>query len=91
MFVHLHNHSEYSLLDGLSRIERMVQRAAELGQPAMALTDHGNLYGVIDFYSAARAAGVKPLIGCEVYVAAGSRLSRGPNDTSPFHLTLLAQ
>ncbi len=91
MFVHLHNHSEYSLLDGLSRVEGMAQRAAELGQPAIALTDHGNLYGIIDFYRAARAAGVKPILGCETYVAPGSRLSREPNDRSPAHLTVLAQ
>ena len=91
MFVHLHNHSQYSLLDGLSRVEQMAQRAAELGQPAMGLTDHGNLYGTIDFYRAARDAGVKPILGCETYVAPGSRLSRDPNGRSPFHLVVLAQ
>lgn len=91
MFAHLHNHSQYSLLDGQSRIDRMVSRAAELGQEAIALTDHGNLYGAIEFYSAARDAGVKPIIGVEAYVAPGSRRGRDPNDRSPFHLTLLAK
>ena len=91
MFVHLHNHSEYSLLDGLSRVDGMARRAAELGQPAIALTDHGNLYGIIDFYRAARDAGVKPILGCEAYVAPGDRRDRGGAGRSPHHLALLAQ
>ena len=90
-FVHLHNHTEYSLLDGASRIPAMVQRAAELGMPAVALTDHGVMYGAIHFYKACRDAGIKPIIGCEVYVAPRSRLLReGRVDRDPNHLTLLA-
>ena len=69
MFVHLHLHTEYSLLDGACRIKKLIQRAKDLGQDAVAITDHGVMYGVIDFYKAAKAAGVKPIIGCEVYVA----------------------
>ena len=68
-FAHLHVHSEYSLLDGACRIEGLVERARELGQTAVAITDHGVMYGVIDFYRAAKAEGIKPIIGCEVYVA----------------------
>jgi DNA polymerase-3 subunit alpha len=79
-FVHLHVHSEYSLLDGATRLRRLVERAAELGFPALALTDHGNLFGAIDFYQHARATGLKPIIGCELYVAPGSRFERAPVD-----------
>ncbi|HWG55087.1 MAG TPA: PHP domain-containing protein, partial [Gaiellaceae bacterium] len=68
-FVHLHVHSEYSILDGACRIPALAKRAAELEMPAVALTDHGSLAGAVDIYKAARAEGVKPLIGCEVYVA----------------------
>jgi len=90
-FVHLHNHTEYSLLDGASRIPAMVGRAAELGMPAIALTDHGVMYGAIHFYKACREASIKPIIGCEVYVAPRSRLLReGRVDRDPNHLTLLA-
>ncbi len=94
-FVHLHNHSEYSLLDGYGHVEDMVRRAVELGQPAMALTDHGNVYAAIDFYKAAKLAGIKPIIGMEGYVAGGSRFDRGAADGasggSQPHITLLAQ
>ena len=90
-FVHLHNHTEYSLLDGASRIQAMVTRAAELDMPAIGLTDHGVMYGAIHFYKACREAGIKPIIGCEVYVAPRSRLLReGRVDRDPNHLTLLA-
>src|SRR5437660_745518 len=90
-FVHLHNHTEYSLLDGASRIPAMVSRAAELGMPAIGLTDHGVMYGAIHFYKACKEAGIKPIIGCEVYVAPRSRLLReGRVDRDPNHLTLLA-
>ena len=90
-FVHLHNHTEYSLLDGASRIQAMVARAAELEMPALALTDHGVMYGAIHFYKACREAGIKPIVGCEVYVAPRSRLLReGRVDRDPNHLTLLA-
>jgi DNA polymerase-3 subunit alpha len=93
-FVHLHAHSEYSLLDGLSRIPDMVRRAKELGMPALALTDHGALYGAIDFYAHARDAGIKPIIGVETYVARGSRFDRDARTEGhgrPFHLVLLAK
>ena len=90
-FVHLHNHSEYSLLDGFSRLGDMVNRAQELGQPAIALTDHGNLHGAIEFYQSAKKVGVKPIIGVEAYVADGSLSERNPAKRSPFHVTLLAQ
>ena len=90
-FVHLHNHTEYSLLDGASRIQAMVARAAELEMPAIALTDHGVMYGAIHFYKACKEAGIKPIVGCEVYVAPRSRLLReGRVDRDPSHLTLLA-
>ena len=68
-FVHLHVHTEYSLLDGACRIPALVSRAKELGQTALAITDHGAMYGVIDFYKKAKEVGIKPIIGCEVYVA----------------------
>ncbi|MEO5960406.1 MAG: PHP domain-containing protein, partial [Opitutaceae bacterium] len=66
-FVHLHVHSDYSLLDGCCRIDRLMDRATELGMSALALTDHGNLYGAIEFYQQAKSKGIKPLIGCELY------------------------
>ena len=90
-FVHLHNHSEYSLLDGLSRLEHMAARVAELGMPAIALTDHGNVHGVIDFYRACKSHGIKPILGVEGYVAPGSRFERDSNERFPHHLTVLAQ
>src|SRR5881397_2493601 len=90
-FVHLHNHTEYSLLDGASRIGAMVQRAAELEMPAIGLTDHGVMYGAIHFYKACKEHDVKPIVGCEVYVAPRSQLLReGRVDRDPNHLTLLA-
>ncbi len=91
MFTHLHLHTEYSLLDGLTRIRPLMDRVRELGQPAVAMTDHGGLYGAIEFYREARARGVKPIIGVEAYVAPGSRLTRDPGDKQPYHLTLLAR
>ncbi len=91
MFTHLHTHSEYSLLDGLSKIPDLVARAQALGQDALAITDHGVLYGAIQFYEQARAAGVKPIVGLEAYVAHASRHDRGAAERSPWHLTLLAQ
>jgi DNA polymerase III subunit alpha len=91
MFVHLHTHTEFSLLDGLSSIPELMDRAKELGQQAIALTDHGVLYGAVHFYKEARARGIKPIIGIEAYVAQGSRHSREPGDKQPYHLTLLAK
>ena len=90
-FTHLHVHSEYSLLDGACRIKSLVKKAKELGQTAVALTDHGAMYGVIDFYKAALAEGIKPIIGCEVYTAQGSRLDKSTGRESIGHLVLLAK
>src|SRR5712692_5981958 len=93
-FVHLHLHSEYSLLDGACRLDKLTEKAHELKFPAMALTDHGVLYGAIDFYQGARNAGIKPIIGCEVYVAPGSRLEKKTTSGSRdvyHHLVLLAR
>src|SRR4030088_354510 len=90
-FVPLHTHPEYSLLDGASRIPALVARAAELEMPAIGITDHGVMYGAIHFYKACKEAGIKPIIGCEVYIAPRSRLLReGRVDRDPNHLTLLA-
>lgn len=92
-FTHLHVHTEYSLLDGSSKIKELVDRAKELGMDSMAITDHGVMYGVIDFYRAARAVGIKPIIGCEVYVAPGSRFDReaSSGEDRYYHLILLAE
>jgi DNA polymerase-3 subunit alpha len=91
MFSHLHVHTEYSLLDGMCRIPHLMQRAKELGMDSLAITDHGVMYGVIKFYLEAMAAGIKPIIGCEVYVAPNSRLSRTAADKNNYHLILLAK
>jgi len=91
MFTHLHVHSEYSLLDGLCRIPQLIAKAKELGMTSLAITDHGSMHGVIDFYTAAKDAGVKPIIGCETYVAETNRQSRNASDKTPNHLVLLAK
>src|SRR5262249_26271771 len=92
-FVHLHTHSEYSLLDGASRVKELVGKASQLEMPAIAITDHGVMFGALDFYSAARDAGVKPIVGVEAYVAPGSRFDRerGDDDEAYRHLTLFAR
>jgi len=91
-FVHLHVHSEYSLLDGLSSCQELAERAVELGMPALALTDHGTMYGAVQFYKACRKAGIKPIIGMETYVAPRGRRDRDAKlDRQPHHLVLLAQ
>ena len=90
-FVHLHNHSEYSLLDGACRIADMVDWAYRTSTPAIALTDHGNMFGAWEFYKKAKDKGVNPIVGCEVYVAPESRHERGKEQGSPYHLTLLAE
>ena len=91
-FVHLHVHTEYSLLDGACRIDGMMDRVKELGQSAIAITDHGVMYGCIDFYKAAKAAGVKPIIGCEVYVTRRNMSDRVHGiDNDPYHLVLLCE
>ena len=91
-FVHLHTHTHYSLLDGLSKIGPLVDRAKELGMDAVAITDHGNLYGSVEFYKKAKKEGIKPIIGVETYVAKGSRHSKNPKtDSVRYHLTLLVK
>ena len=92
-FAHLHVHTEYSLLDGSNKIKEYVRRVKELGMDSAAITDHGVMYGVIDFYRAAKEAGIKPIIGCEVYVAPNSRFDREATggDDRYYHLVLLAE
>ena len=92
-FVHLHLHTEYSLLDGASKIKELIKHTKELNMDSIAITDHGVMYGVIDFYRAAKAEGIKPIIGCEVYVAPGSRFDReaGKGEERYYHLVLLAE
>src|SRR5262245_60834000 len=93
-FVHLHVHSEYSLLDGAAQLEKLVSKAKELRFPAIALTDHGNLFGSVDFYTSCVKAGVKPILGCELYVAPGSRFERSGQDGSyegASHCTVLVR
>ena len=90
-FVHLHLHTEYSLLDGACRISEIPERLRECGQDAVAITDHGNMYGVIEFYKACKKNGIKPIIGCEVYVATSSRFDKRSNIDSYYHLVLLCK
>ena len=91
-FVHLHVHTEYSLLDGACRIDGLMERVKELGQSAVAITDHGVMYGCIDFYKAAKAAGIKPIIGCEVYVTRRRMEDRVHGiDNDPYHMVLLCE
>jgi DNA polymerase-3 subunit alpha len=90
-FTHLHNHTEYSMLDGLSRIKSMVGKAKGLGMDSLAITDHGGLYGVVDFYQECLASGIRPIIGVEAYVAQKSRLINDSSEKNPRHLTLLAK
>lgn len=91
-FVHLHNHSEYSLLDGMCRIKDLIAKAQEYNMPAVALTDHGALYGAFKFYIAAKDAGIKPIIGCELYKAKGKASEKGEGDEKGYnHLLVLAK
>jgi DNA polymerase-3 subunit alpha len=91
-FVHLHLHTEYSLLDGFARIDRVVNYAVELGMPALAISDHGTMFGVIDFYRACTSAGIKPIIGCEAYLARRTMYDRDSQlDSKPYHMLLLAK
>ena len=91
-FVHLHVHTEYSLLDGAGRVKEILQRAKELGMNSLAITDHGNLYGIVKFYKAARTLEIKPIIGCEVYLAPTDRRVREEVDgIKNHHLILLAE
>ena len=92
-FTHLHVHTEYSLLDGSNKIKELVARVKELGMDSVAITDHGVMFGVIDFYKEAKKQGIHPVIGCEVYVAPGSRFEKSGNMSSNryHHLVLLAE
>lgn len=90
-FTHLHVHTEYSLLDGSAKISHLLDRAKELGMSSLAITDHGAMYGAIDFYKAAKDKGIKPIIGCEVYLAARTRFDKEPMDARSYHLVLLAE
>src|SRR6185369_10382061 len=97
-FVHLHNHSEYSLMDGVTRFSdhdgkpsELLKSLAQAGSPSLGLTDHGNLFGAIEFYTQCTAVGLKPIIGCEMYLAKGSRLDRGGSQKENCHLTVLAR
>ncbi len=91
-FVNLHVHTEYSLLDGACRIKELIRRTKELGQTAVAITDHGNMYGAVEFWNEAKKQGIKPVIGCEVYVAPRTRFDKEPKlDTTPYHLLLLCE
>ena len=91
-FVHLHLHSEYSLLDGACRIKELVLRVKELGQKAVAVTDHGNMFAAVEFYNECLAQGIKPIIGCEVYVAPKSRFDKeAVSGSNYYHLVLLAE
>ena len=91
-FVHLHTHSHYSLLDGLPKIDELVHRTKELGMDAVALTDNGNLYGAIEFYKKAKAAGIKPILGVEAYIAPNNHQDKSANgEEKYYHLTLLVQ
>src|SRR5581483_7603436 len=91
-FVHLHCHSEFSLLDGANRLDPLIQRAAELGMPALALTDHGVMYGTADFYTKCKSYGVKPILGVEAYVAPRRHTDKEPKrDSAAYHMVLLAR
>lgn len=90
-FVHLHTHSHYSLLDGLAKVNQLVKRTKELGMDSIALTDHGNLYGAVEFYKAAKKEGIKPILGVEAYIAPKSRFDKQAKEERYYHLTLLAQ
>ena len=91
-FVHLHLHTEYSLLDGATRISSIADKAIALGQPAVAITDHGVMYGAVEFYNSLKKKGVKPIIGCEVYIAPRGRLlMEGRVDSANHHLVLLCK
>ena len=91
MFTHLHTHTEYSMLDGISRIPELVQQTKELGMSSLAITDHGSLYGAVDFYSECKEQNINPIIGCEMYVAHNNRFDKSPSERSPFHMVLLAK
>src|SRR5690606_7416220 len=90
-FVHLHVHTEYSLLDGANRIENLLDRTKELGMDAIAITDHGAMFGVVKFYKEAQRRGIKPILGSEVYIAINKYTEKEPKDKNQYHLVLLAE
>ena len=90
-FVHLHLHTEYSLLDGFTKINKLMTRVKEMNMPAVAITDHGTMFGVVEFFFAAKEAGIKPIIGLEGYLSKGSMTSRDPKEKTSSHLLLLAK
>ena len=90
-FVHLHVHTQYSILDGEAKIKPLLAKAKEYGMNSLAITDHGNMYGVLEFFEQAKKAGIKPLLGCEMYVAKGSRFEKNGKDFSGHHLILIAK
>ena len=91
-FVHLHVHSHYSLLDGLGKIDKLLEKAKILGMDSLAITDHGNMYGAIEFYQKAKKVGIKPIIGVEFYIAPRRMVDKTAKiDTAPYHLTVLAK
>ena len=90
-FVHLHVHTEYSLLDGLTKIKQLVSSAKDMNMTSIAITDHGVMYGAIEFYKACLKENIKPIIGCEVYVSPKSRFIKTPANKKNYHLTLLAK
>ena len=89
-FNHLHVHSEFSLLDGMSKIPDLVNQAVTFNMSSLALTDHGNLYGAVEFYQACKKVGIKPIIGCELYLAKNNLTDKNPSERTPYHLTALA-
>jgi DNA polymerase-3 subunit alpha len=92
MFVHLHTHSHYSLLDGLAKLDDLIAKAKAENMPALALTDHGVMYGIVEFYQKCRTAGIKPILGVEAYLARNGRQNkRARIDERPYHLVLLAK
>src|SRR3989338_4286351 len=91
-FTHLHVHSHYSLLDGLPKVGQLLDRVQELGMDSVAITDHGNIYGAIEFYKKAKEKGIKPIIGCEIYLAFENMQDKRPNvDDKNYHLIVLAE
>ena len=90
-FVHLHVHTEYSLLDGSARIKDLIKQTKELGMESIAITDHGSMFGVIQFYKEAKKAGIKPILGSEIYIATGKYTDKEPKDKNQYHLVLLAE
>ena len=90
-FTHLHLHTEYSLLDGFTKIDKLIEKLKELGMNSCAITDHGNMYGVIEFYKKCIDNGIKPIIGCEVYVSENDHNIKNPQNKRYYHLILLAK